>query len=53
MVKSTIKATDEWLHSFYYFNDEIPSEEIFYETIRDYMGFEFNMVLKNKNYLFK
>lgn len=53
MVKSTIKHSDEWLHSFYYFNDEIPSEESFYETIGDYMGFEFNMIMKGKEYLFK
>jgi type I restriction-modification system DNA methylase subunit len=53
MVKSTIKDTDEWLHSFYYFNDEIPSEESFYETMGDYMGFEFNMIMKGKEYLFK
>ena len=53
MVKSTIKETDEWLYSFYYFNDEIPSEESFYETMADYMEFEFNMIIRNKEYLFK
>lgn len=26
-VKTTIEAQDEWLHSFYYFNDEIPKYE--------------------------
>ena len=53
MVKSTIKETDEWLYSFYYFNDEIPSEESFYETMADYMEFEFNMIIRNNEYLFK
>lgn len=53
MVKSNIKASDEWLHSFYYFNDEIPSEDSFYETMGEYMVFEFNMVMKDKEYLFK
>ncbi len=28
-VYTTVEDTDEWLHSFYYFNDEIPSEEDF------------------------
>ena len=28
-VKTSIEAEDEWLHSFYYFNDEIPSEKDF------------------------
>lgn len=53
MVKSTITPSDEWLHSFYYFNDEIPSEESFYETMGEYMGFEFDMIMKGKNYLFE
>lgn len=53
MVKATITPTDEWLHSFYYFNDEIPSESIFKETLHEYLSFEFKMVLDNKEYLFK
>lgn len=52
MVKATITPTDEWLHSFYYFNDEIPSESIFKETLHEYLSFEFKMVLDNKEYLF-
>ena len=53
MVKSTVSPDDEWLYSFYYYNDEIPSEESFYETIGDYMVFEFDMIMSNKEYLFK
>ena len=53
MVKSTIKPTDEWLHSFYYFNDEIPTKDMFYETMGEYLSFEFNMIMNNKEYLFK
>lgn len=52
LVKSKIQATDEWLHSFYYFNDEIPSENSFEETMQDYLSFEFEMVIKNRGYLF-
>lgn len=52
-VKTTIEATDEWLHSFYYFNDEIPSEEDFIKTIGDYLTFEFSMVMQGREYLFK
>ena len=33
MVETTIEAQDEWLHSFYYFNDEIPKAEDFEKTI--------------------
>lgn len=52
MVKSQIKDTDEWLHSFYYFNEEIPSEELFIETMSNYLNFEFDMVIKGKENLF-
>ncbi len=52
-VKTTVEATDEWLHSFYYFNDEIPTEEDFEKTIGDYLTFEFSMIMNNREYLFK
>ncbi len=51
-VKSTIEATDEWLHAFYYFNDEIPTEEDFEKTIADYLTFEFSMIAQGRGYLF-
>ena len=51
-VKSTVEATDEWLHAFYYFNDEIPTEEDFDRTIADYLTFEFSMIAQGKGYLF-
>ncbi|MBQ9788755.1 MAG: N-6 DNA methylase [Lentisphaeria bacterium] len=52
-VKSTAEATDEWLHAFYYFNDEIPTEEDFEKTITDYLTFEFSMVTQGRSYLFE
>ena len=51
-VKTTIEASDEWLHSFYYFNDEIPTEEDFDKTIGDYLTFEFAMIMQGREYLF-
>ena len=51
-VKSTVQADDEWLHSFYYFNDEIPTEVDFEKAIGDYLSFEFSMVMQNREYLF-
>ena len=53
MVKTTISPEDEWLHSFYYFNDEIPNEEEFEKTIADYLTFEFNMIMQGREYLFE
>jgi len=53
MVKTTIEPGDEWLHSFYYFNDEIPKVEDFESTIADYLTFEFNMIMQGKSYLFE
>ena len=51
-VETTVEDTDEWLHSFYYFNDEIPSEEDFRNTIADYLTFEVNMITHGRGYLF-
>jgi len=53
MVKTTIESNDEWLHSFYYFNDEIPKQEDFEKTISDYLTFEFNMIMEGRQYLFE
>ncbi|MDH5365695.1 MAG: SAM-dependent methyltransferase [Cyclobacteriaceae bacterium] len=53
MVKTTIESDDEWLHSFYYFNDEIPKAEDFEKTIADYLTFEFGMIAQGKSYLFE
>lgn len=51
-VKTQIEADDERLHSFYYFNDEIPTQEEFEKTIADYLTFEFNMITHGRGYLF-
>lgn len=51
-VKTTIEAEDEWLHSFYYFNDEIPTEIDFTKTMGDFLTFEFSMIMQDREYLF-
>lgn len=51
-VKTTIEAKDEWLHSFYYFNDEIPTDADFDKTVGDYLSFEFSMIMQGRQYLF-
>lgn len=52
-VETTVEPTDEWLHSFYYFNDELPTEADFDKTIGDYLSFEFSMIMQGRDYLFK
>lgn len=52
-VVTTIEADDEWLHAFYYFNDEIPTEKDFENTMADYLTFEFNMITHGRGYLFE
>lgn len=52
-VETTIEADDEWLHAFYYFNDEIPTEADFERTMADYLTFEFNMLTHGRGYLFE
>ena len=51
-VKTTIESADEWLHSFYYFNDEVPTDEDFEKTVNDYLSFEFSMIMQGREYLF-
>lgn len=53
MIRSTVTAEDEWLHSFYYFNEEIPNEEEFVKSMADYLSFEFSMIAHGKGYLFE
>ena len=52
MVETVIEAGDEWLHSFYYYNDEIPGESDFAESLADYLTFEFSMIARGRGYLF-
>ncbi|MCY7781069.1 N-6 DNA methylase [Bacillus haynesii] len=52
IVKSKITWEDEWLHSFYYFNDETPSVDDFKLTLADYLSFEFDMRSHGRGYLF-
>ena len=52
-VKSTVTSEDEWLHSFYYFNDEIPTDADFDKTIGDYLSFQFSMIMQGRKYLFE
>ncbi|MGL5383490.1 MAG: HsdM family class I SAM-dependent methyltransferase [Culicoidibacterales bacterium] len=51
-VETTVEHSDEWLHSFYYFNDEIPTDADFEKAIGDYLTFEFSMIMDNREYLF-
>ena len=52
-VKSTVTPQDEWLHSFFYFNDEIPTDADFEKTIGDYLSFQFKMIMDGRSYLFE
>ena len=53
IIRTQIKSDDEWLHSFYYFNEEIPAESDFEKTMADYLTFEFNMIVHGRGYLFE
>jgi len=53
LIKTAVEPDDEWLHSFYYFNDEIPKEADFEKTVNDYLTFEFSMIMQGREYLFE
>lgn len=52
-VTSTVTAEDEWLHAYFYFNDEIPSDDTFSNALSDYLSFEFSMVAQGRKYIFE
>ncbi|QRZ61714.1 class I SAM-dependent DNA methyltransferase [Rothia sp. ZJ932] len=52
-VESRVEHDDEWLHSFYYFNDAPPIDEDFEKTVGDYLTFEFSMIMQNRQHLFQ
>ncbi len=52
VVHSPVTAEDEWLHSFFYFNDEIPTEAEFDNAMADFLTFEFSMIAHGREYLF-
>ena len=52
IVETAIEPADEWIHSFYYYNDEIPADNDFANTVADYLTFEFNMIAHGREYLF-
>ena len=43
VVRSEVTATDEWQHSYFYFNDQPPSYEDFYTTVADYLTWQVDM----------
>ncbi|CAK2036855.1 N-6 DNA methylase [Vibrio crassostreae] len=50
-VSSTVEASDEWLHGYYYFNDDPAVDSEFEKVIEDYLEFEFSMFIKGKENL--
>lgn len=43
VVRSEVTAKDEWQHSYFYFNDQPPSYEDFYNTVADYLTWQVDM----------
>ena len=52
MVKSHVGFRDEWLHAYFYFNDEIPSDDEFTTAMADYLSFEYSQIVHGRGYLF-
>ena len=51
-VETTIEYDDEWLHSFYYFNDIPPVKSDFERIMANYLTFEFSMIMQGRQDLF-
>lgn len=52
VLRCPVRAEDEWLHSYYFFNEEIPTPQEFELTMADYLSFEFSMKVHGYGYLF-
>jgi hypothetical protein len=51
VVRSEVTATDEWQHSYFYFNDQPPSYEDFYATVADYLTWQVDMHTHGRGHL--
>lgn len=51
VVRNEVTATDEWQHSYFYFNDQPPSEADFMQTVADYVTWQVNMHTAGKGEL--
>lgn len=43
IVRSEVTATDEWQHSFFYFNDQPPTYDEFLGTVADYLTWQIDV----------
>lgn len=46
LVKEKISAKDEWIHSYFYYNEELPTLEDFEKKISDFLAFKSNQILQ-------
>ena len=53
VVRSEVSADDEWLHSYFYFNDQPPSYECFLNTVADYVTWQVDMHAHGYGHLIK
>ena len=53
IVRCTVRAADEWLHSYFFFNEDIPSAFEFAQTMADFNSFEFSQIVHGRSHLFK
>ena len=52
IVRCPIMADDEWLHAFFYCNEEPPAASDYERAMADYLSFEFNMIAHGRGDLF-
>lgn len=52
-VKAMVTKKDEWLHSYFYFADEIPEKQVFEERAGEYLAYRCSSILQGKSLLFK
>ena len=53
IVRCTVRPEDEWLHSYYFFNEDIPDHSEFAQTMADYRSFVFSQIVHGRKNLFE
>lgn len=51
-IKTVLSSEDEWLHSYFYFDNSIPTVDDFLSVLQDYATFEYNMKISGREGMF-
>ncbi|WP_310889765.1 hypothetical protein [Clavibacter capsici] len=51
VVRAAVKASDEWQHSYFFFDDQAPAYDELFATVRDYVTWQVDMHARGLGHL--